>query len=126
MDISWSNAIGIEKTNILFSYSAVDYRVKPFVLFIKYWSKRNGLTDTRHGGVGSFAWCLLCIYFLMTVVRPPIVPTPQSLRHLSNREVLRHDVNNVIGRWGSNTVVTSESEIYLLMVVTGKLDAAIL
>ena len=37
------------------------------------------LTDTRFGGMGAFAWCLLCIYFLMKVARPPIVPNLQAM-----------------------------------------------
>lgn len=79
VEISWSNPIGIYKTALLAAYSNVDTRVRPFVLFIKYWSKARKLTDTRQGGMGSFAWCLLCIYFLMKVTKPSVVPNLQSI-----------------------------------------------
>lgn len=39
----------------------------------------RNLGDTRRGGMGSFAWCLLCIYFLMKVAKPPVVPNLQSM-----------------------------------------------
>jgi terminal uridylyltransferase len=79
VDISWSNAIGIHKTALLAAYSNVDPRVRPFVLFVKHWSKRRNVSDTRRGGMGSFAWCLLCIYFLMKAAKPPVVPNLQAM-----------------------------------------------
>lgn len=78
MEISWSDQIGLSKTALLAEYSKIDARVRPFVIFIKYWSKMRKLTDTQHGGLGSYAWCLLCIYFLMKVTKPPLVPNLQA------------------------------------------------
>jgi len=79
VDISWNNTIGIHKTALLAAYSNTDRRVRPFVIFVKYWSKMRKVADTRQGGLGSFAWCLLCIYFLMKVAEPPVVPNLQAI-----------------------------------------------
>jgi len=78
VEISWTDQIGLCKTALLAEYSKIDARVRPFVIFIKYWSKMRKLTDTQHGGLGSYAWCLLCIYFLMKVTKPPLVPNLQT------------------------------------------------
>lgn len=78
VEISWNNQLGIYKTDLLAAYSKIDPRVCPFVLFVKHWSKVRKLRDTRNGGLGSYAWCLMCIYFLMKVAKPPVVPNLQS------------------------------------------------
>jgi DNA polymerase sigma len=106
VDISWSNSIGIYKTALLSAYSNVDPRVRPFVLFIKHWSKARNVGDTRRGGMGSYAWCLLCIYFLMKVAKPPIVPNLQSMaterKYFQGCDVsFSTDVKN----WSTNTKV---------------------
>jgi hypothetical protein len=74
-----NKTIGIYKTALLAAYSNTDRRVRPFVIFVKYWSKMRKVADTRQGGLGSFAWCLLCIYFLMKVADPPVVPNLQAI-----------------------------------------------
>jgi len=79
VEISWGNTLGIHKTALLAAYSYADRRVRPLVLFIKYWSKSRRISNTRLGGMGSFAWCLLCIYFLMKVTKPPVVPNLQLM-----------------------------------------------
>ena len=108
VDISWSNSIGIYKTALLSAYSNVDRRVRPLVLFVKHWSKTRKVADTRRGGMGSFAWCLLCIYFLMKVAKPPIVPNLQSMaterKYFQGCDVsFATDVKD----WGTNTKVCS-------------------
>jgi DNA polymerase sigma len=108
VDISWSNSIGIYKTALLRAYSNVDQRVRPLVLFVKHWSKTRKVADTRRGGMGSFAWCLLCIYFLMKVAKPPVVPNLQSMA--KERKYFQScDVSFVtdVKDWSANTKVGS-------------------
>jgi terminal uridylyltransferase len=76
--LSWSNPIGVYKTELLAAYSGIDERVKRLVQFVKYWAKVRKLSNTRQGGMGSFAWSLTCIYFLMSVALPPILPNLQK------------------------------------------------
>lgn len=78
MELSWTNPIGIYKTELLAAYSGIDDRVKRLVQFVKYWAKTRKLSDTRHGGMGSFAWSLTCIYFLISVAQPPVLPNLQN------------------------------------------------
>lgn len=80
-------------------------------MFIKYWSKKRKLSDTtpRQGGMGSFAWSLLCIYFLMKDTggaggEGAVVPCLQE----GSRERGGSDVNfrrDVPKDWRSNTRV---------------------
>jgi DNA polymerase sigma len=79
IELSWSNPIGIYKTELLAEYSRIDDRVRKLVLFVKHWSKARNLSNTRRGGMGSFAWSLICICFLMKVTEPPVVPNLQAL-----------------------------------------------
>jgi DNA polymerase sigma len=78
IELSWSNPIGIYKTELLAAYSGIDDRVKPLVQFVKYWAKARKLSNTRQGGMGSFAWSLTCIYFLSNGARPPVLPNLQN------------------------------------------------
>ena len=109
VDISWGNSIGIYKTGLLSAYSNVDPRVRLVVLFVKYWSKMRQLTDTRRGGMGSFAWCLLCIHFLMKVANPPVVPNLQAMPR-AEKDIQGCDVGfskaiTVSDKWSRNTEV---------------------
>jgi len=86
VEISWNNEIGIQKTELLAAYSHTDTRVRQLVMFIKYWAKRRRLSTTTpgHGGMGSFAWSLLCIYFLMKGTHPPVL---QNLHSMARRDI---------------------------------------
>lgn len=109
VDMSWGNTIGIHKTALLAAYSNTDRRVRPLVLFVKHWSKMRRISDTRRGGMGSFAWCLICIYFLMKVTKPPVVPNLQLMA--TGRKVIQgYDVGfseDVLfsSNWSTNTKV---------------------
>jgi DNA polymerase sigma len=94
VEISWKNDVGIYKTELLAAYSRVDSRVKSLVVFIKYWSKRRGLTNTTpgQGGMGSFAWSLLCIYFLMKATTPQVVPNLQAMA-TTRRSFQEYDIS---------------------------------
>jgi len=74
-------------------------------MFIKYWSKRRRLSNTTpgQGGMGSFAWSLLCIYFLMKGAGGggAVVPCLQKERGESDVS-FRRDVPK---DWSSNTKV---------------------
>jgi len=52
--------------------------VKRLVQFVKHWAKVRKLSNTRQGGMGSFAWSLMCIYFLITIVQPSVLPNLQN------------------------------------------------
>jgi DNA polymerase sigma len=109
VDISWGNSIGIYKTTLLSAYSNVDSRVRLLVLFIKHWSKMRKLTDTRRGGMGSFAWCLLCIHFLMKVAKPPVVPNLQAMpgdeKYIQGCDVGFSKAITFSDNWSRNTQV---------------------
>jgi terminal uridylyltransferase len=111
VDMSWGNTIGIHKTALLAAYSNVDRRVRPLVLFVKHWSKMRGISDTRRGGMGSFAWCLLCIYFLMKVAKPPVVPNLQLMaterKYIQGYDVGFYKDIQFSSKWSKNTEVPS-------------------
>jgi len=78
VELSWSNPIGIYKTELLAAYSGIDGRLKSLVQFVKHWAKARKLSNTQQGGMGSFAWSLMCIYFLIKGTHPPVLPSLQN------------------------------------------------
>eukprot|EP01083_Nonionella_stella_P113415 334347_1 len=50
-----------------------DDRIKPFILFLKMWSKQRGINDAFRGYLNSFGFTLLAIKYLQ-MVSPSILP----------------------------------------------------
>ena len=67
------------------------------------------LTDTRRGGMGSFAWCLLCIHFLMKVAKPAVVPNLQAMsgdeKYIQGCDVGFSTAITISDNWSRNTEV---------------------
>jgi len=110
VEISWNDELGIYKTSLLAEYSKVHPHVRPLILLIKHWSKMRNISNTRQGGLGSYAWCLLSLYFLMKIAKPPVIPNLQALARekVYNRG---HDVSFLSGAQFSreNGQVSSQS-----------------
>ena len=77
MDICVNNLLAVHNTELLRQYSLVDSRVRPLVLMVKNWAKRNDIADASKGGLSSYSYTLLTLFFLQ-VVEPPVL---LSLQH---------------------------------------------
>lgn len=77
-DLSLSNPLAINNTDLLLTYSRIDDRVRPLAFLIKQWSKARGINNPGEGTLSSYAFLLCLIHFLQT--RPlPVLPYLQSL-----------------------------------------------
>ena len=83
-DINFSNELAIHNTHLLKCYSLCDPRVKPFVLFIKSWSKTRNINTPYHGTLSSYGYVLMALHYLMNVASPPIIPNLQLLHSERN------------------------------------------
>ena len=67
VDISINNSLAVHNTELLRRYSALDSRVKPFIISIKYWARSRGISDAAMGTFSSYAWTLIAINYLQSL-----------------------------------------------------------
>jgi DNA polymerase sigma len=89
IDLSIEHSLGIANTRFLQSYSELDSRVKFLVLIIKNWAKSRGLNQNNGGYISSYAFCILCIYYLQQI---HVLPNLQEL--MNHPEVTTSDIAN--------------------------------
>jgi DNA polymerase sigma len=68
IDISINNQLPIFNTQLLSAYAKMDERVQILVLCVKRWARLMKIVGAKEGNLSSYAWTLLCIYYLQ--VRP--------------------------------------------------------
>lgn len=77
-DISLYNILGQENTQLLRSYTEIDDRVTPLGFMMKKFAKLCHIGDASKGGLSSYAYSLMVIYFLQHC-SPPVLPVLQEL-----------------------------------------------
>lgn len=77
-----NQANGVENTALLVQYCALDERVRPLIIAIKYWAKCRGVCNARNATLSSYGWVLLVIHFLQHTA-PPVLPV--LLREMKGR-----------------------------------------
>lgn len=77
-DISLYNILGQENTQLLRSYTEIDNRVTPLGFMMKKFAKHCHIGDASKGGLSSYAYSLMVIYFLQHS-SPPVLPVLQEL-----------------------------------------------
>lgn len=76
-DISYNNQLALFNTCLLRQYCEWDQaRLPALGVWIKTWAKRCGIGDASKGGLSSYAWIIMLIYYLQNVGKPGL------LRHL--------------------------------------------
>ena len=66
-----------QPTHLLYCYSQLDYRVRPLVLAVKLWAKKNNINEARFQTLSSYTLSLMMIHYLQTGVSPPVLPCLQ-------------------------------------------------
>ncbi|KIW08329.1 uncharacterized protein PV09_01246 [Verruconis gallopava] len=87
-DINFSNPLGMHNTELLRLYSLCDSRVRPFVLFVKAWTKRRKINSAYNGTLSSYGYVLMVLHFLINIAQPPVLPNLQLVFGAGEREVL--------------------------------------
>ncbi|KAG2230490.1 hypothetical protein INT48_003008 [Thamnidium elegans] len=78
-DINVNNCLGIENTNLSVEYMKLDSRVKPFLFAFRLFVKSKGINDCRKGFIGTCAYTMIGLHYLMFVQKPPVIPCLQKL-----------------------------------------------
>ncbi|CAH0553666.1 unnamed protein product [Brassicogethes aeneus] len=79
VDLNCNNSVGIRNTHLLFSYSKLDWRVRPLVVMVKIWAQINNINDAKNMTVSSYSFALMVIHFLQCGVTPPVLPCLHGL-----------------------------------------------
>ncbi|KAI9313558.1 hypothetical protein BX666DRAFT_706177 [Dichotomocladium elegans] len=78
-DINVNNTLALQNTKMIKTYVALDSRVRPLIMLIKYWTKQRRLNDAANGGtLSTYTWTCMVINFLQ-MREPPILPVLHQL-----------------------------------------------
>jgi len=77
-DICVNNILAVYNTRLLFTYGAIDPRVRQLAFIVKHWAKRRQINEAYRGTLSSYAYVIMCIHLLQTQ-DPPILPCLQAL-----------------------------------------------
>jgi len=78
VDLSVNNPTSARNTHLLYCYSQLDYRVRPLVLAVKLWAKKNNINEARFQTLSSYTLSLMMIHYLQRGVSPPVLPCLQK------------------------------------------------
>jgi len=77
-DLNVNNSVGIRNTHLLSFYSKADWRVRPLVMTVKHWAKRQQIGDASRKTISSYSLELMTIHFLQAGCSPPVLPCLQK------------------------------------------------
>ncbi|RYP63968.1 hypothetical protein DL771_009003 [Monosporascus sp. 5C6A] len=78
-DINFSAHLALQNTLLLRCYSYTDPRVRPLILFVKYWARVRGINDAYRGTLSSYGYVLMVLHYLVNVAEPFVCPNLQQL-----------------------------------------------
>ncbi len=78
-DINFSAHLALQNTLLLRCYSFTDPRVRPLILFVKYWAKVRGINNAYRGTLSSYGYVLMVLHYLVNVAEPFVCPNLQHL-----------------------------------------------
>ena len=78
VDMTVDNYSAVRNTHLLFYYSQLDLRVRPLVMAVKWWAKKNDINEPRYQTLSSYTLTLMLIHFLQCGVSPPVLPCLQE------------------------------------------------
>ncbi|XP_077548540.1 terminal uridylyltransferase 7-like [Haemaphysalis longicornis] len=78
VDICVHNTLALQNTRLLKAYGDIDIRVRQLGYYLKYLAKTKGIGDASKGGLSSYAYLLMAVFYLQQC-RPPVVPVLQEL-----------------------------------------------
>lgn len=79
-DINFSAHLGLHNTLLLRCYSLTDSRVRPMILFIKYWARVRAINTPYRGTLSSYGYVLMVLHYLINIATPFVCPNLQMLR----------------------------------------------
>ncbi|GIY42481.1 poly(A) RNA polymerase gld-2 homolog A [Caerostris darwini] len=86
VDLNINNTVGIANTQLLGTYSQLDWRVPPLVLVIKKWAQDCKINNAKEMTLSSYSLVLMVIHYLQCGCEPPVLPCLHKLqsRHFNS------------------------------------------
>eukprot|EP00245_Coleochaete_scutata_P003226 TRINITY_DN14662_c0_g2_i3.p1 TRINITY_DN14662_c0_g2~~TRINITY_DN14662_c0_g2_i3.p1 ORF type:complete len:1149 (-),score=216.24 TRINITY_DN14662_c0_g2_i3:878-4324(-) len=81
-DICVNNILAVTNTKLLHDYAQIDERLRQLAFCVKHWAKRRQINETYRGTLSSYAYVLMCIFFLQQR-KPAILPCLQEMRPIT-------------------------------------------
>lgn len=78
VDVCVNNTLAVRNTELLKAYVDLDERFRYVCVLVKLWAKRRDLNDAYHGTLSSYAYTLLVIHYLQSLL-PPVLPCLQQM-----------------------------------------------
>ncbi|XP_037937842.1 poly(A) RNA polymerase gld-2 homolog B-like isoform X2 [Teleopsis dalmanni] len=95
VDLNFNNSVGIKNTHLLYSYSLIDWRVRPLVLVTKLWAQYHNINNAKNMTISSYSLALMVINYLQCGVKPIILPCLHDLYPEKFTFLRIHDFGNV-------------------------------
>ncbi len=92
IDIVVNQTLGVRNSALLRAYASIDPRVAALGRIVKRWAKGHGIKDTREGGLSSYAWIIMCIFYLQQIGLLPNLQAKENLGDAKRVFCLGHDV----------------------------------
>lgn len=73
IDFNVNNVLGINNSDLIFTYCQLDHRFHIMCMFLKYWAKKCDIIGAAFGYLSSYALTLMVIAFLQSR-SPPVLP----------------------------------------------------
>ncbi|CAF1361248.1 unnamed protein product [Adineta steineri] len=137
VDLSVNNALAVENTRLLKTYTEIDFRVSQLGYMLKHLVKICDIGDASKGTLSSYAYINMVIHFLQQI-QPPVLPILQQLnddpsnkngmiRQCMESNVYFYDNLSKLGEvWvnknGPNTLTAGELWIEFLRYYTEQFD----
>ncbi|KAJ1448914.1 hypothetical protein M885DRAFT_415123, partial [Pelagophyceae sp. CCMP2097] len=61
MDVTVNNLLGVENSQLVGAYAAIDDRARMLLFLVKCWAKANGVGDAAAGTPSSYAHAILAV-----------------------------------------------------------------
>ncbi|TNJ26376.1 Caffeine-induced death protein 1-like protein [Giardia muris] len=79
VDICLNNHLALRNTALIGEYLKADRRAKDLILLVKHWAIERRICDTRSGGLSSYGFVLMVIFYLQVLAKP-VLPLLQPGR----------------------------------------------
>jgi len=63
-DVSWNNLLPLHNTRLLAAYAGASAACVRLAQYVKRWAKQSSVHGARYGHLSSYAFTLMCIYYL--------------------------------------------------------------